>query len=87
MEAFNGKGRFSRVRRLKTLDRSIPNFEQITTVLTSCYKPTFITIAPRSSSAQYGEVAQIFLFASFFHFLSRPRQGSAFWGLVKLNFR
>jgi hypothetical protein len=43
----------------KSLDRSTPNFEQMTTVLSSCYKPTFITIAPRGSSAQYGEVAQI----------------------------
>jgi hypothetical protein len=30
--------------------------------------PTFITIAPRGSSAQYGEVAH-FLFASFFSLL------------------
>jgi hypothetical protein len=68
MDAFNGKGRFSSFRRLKPLDRSIRNFEKITTVLTSCYKPAFITIAPRGSSAQYGEVAKI-SFASFFSLL------------------
>jgi hypothetical protein len=47
------------------LDPLIPNFEKIATVPTSCYKPTFMTIAPRGSSAQYGEVAH-FLLASFF---------------------
>jgi hypothetical protein len=59
----------------KPLDRSIPNFELITAILTSCYKPTFITIAPRGSSAQYGEIVQI-LFTSIFHFLSRPVSGT-----------
>jgi hypothetical protein len=41
----------------KPLNRTTPNFGHMTTVLTSCYKSTFITIAPRGSSAQYGEVA------------------------------
>jgi hypothetical protein len=56
----------------KPLDRSTPNFEKITTVLSSCYKPCFITIASRGSSAQYGEVAV----ASFFHFLLRLSSGT-----------
>jgi hypothetical protein len=51
--------------RLKTFDQSIPNYEQITIVLISWYKPTFITFASKGSSAQYGEVA-IFLFDRFF---------------------
>jgi hypothetical protein len=43
----------------KPLNRSIPNFEQITTVLISCYEPTFTTITTRASSTQYGEVADL----------------------------
>jgi hypothetical protein len=64
-----GKAAFQGSADSKPLDRSTPNFEQMTTVLTSCYKPTFITFAPRGSSAQYGEVAH-FLFASFFFFFT-----------------
>jgi hypothetical protein len=60
-----GKADFRGSADKKPLDRSISNFEHITAVLTSCYKPIFITIAPRGSSAQYGEVAH-FLFASCF---------------------
>jgi hypothetical protein len=52
----------------KPLDRSTPTFESITAVLTSCYIPTFITFAPKGSSAQYGEVAHN-LFASFISLL------------------
>jgi hypothetical protein len=44
----------------------IPNFEKIIAVLISCYKPTFITIAPRGSSAQYGEVAHFLVYQFFF---------------------
>jgi hypothetical protein len=62
-----GKGDFRGSADWKPLDRSTPNFEPITTVLTSCYKPTFITIAPRGSSAQYGEVAH-FSVPQFFFF-------------------
>jgi hypothetical protein len=51
----------------KPFDRSTPNFEKITTVLTSCYQPIFITFASRGLSAQNDEVAT-FMFTSFFVF-------------------
>jgi hypothetical protein len=61
-----GKADFRGSTDSKPLDRSTPNFEHMTVVLTSCYKPTFITIAPRGSSAQYGEVAVFCLPVLFF---------------------
>jgi hypothetical protein len=70
-----GKADFQGSADSKILDQSTPNFEKSTAVQTSCYKPTFIIFAPRGSSAQYGEVAQI-LFPSFFAFLSRPSSGT-----------
>jgi hypothetical protein len=57
---------------LNSLNRPIPNFEQITAVLTSCYRPTFTTIALKGSLAKYGEAA-VLLFASiFFTFCHNP---------------
>jgi hypothetical protein len=57
----------------KPFVQSIPNFDKITNVLTSCYKPTLITIAPRGSSAQYGDCSLfVYQFFYFFNFLSRP---------------
>jgi hypothetical protein len=53
----------------ENLNRSISNFELITTVLTSCYKPTFITLALRGFSAQYSEVAGFCLPVFFFSLL------------------
>jgi hypothetical protein len=45
----------------KPLHRSMPNFEQIATVLTSCYKLTFLVIIRRRSFAHYSEVADFFV--------------------------
>jgi hypothetical protein len=64
-----GKADFRESADRKPLVRLLPKFEQITTALTSCYKPTFITIAPRSSSAQHGEVA-VFFSSQFLSFTS-----------------
>jgi hypothetical protein len=62
MQARNGEGRLSKGPLTESpLTDQYKNFEQTTVVLTSCYKPTFITIAARGSSAQYGEVAVFFV--------------------------
>jgi hypothetical protein len=56
----------------------MPHFERITAILTSYYEPTFITIATRGSSAEYGVVEGLFVrqFVSFLDFLLRPFSGS-----------
>jgi hypothetical protein len=75
-----GKTVFQGSANRKLLYLSVSEFGKITTLQRSCHKQTFITIAPKTLSAQNGEVTvfsfAIFLSCLIFHLLSRtsPRR-------------